>query len=199
MKFGHLDLFSSTGNLRHSSLTGLIRQAGWPTLGGLLALAIGLAMLSAAWHYDQQARRLRTPGDATQQEVPADAAGVRQFARATEATFTIPEDSTHIDDLNQLFKLAKAKGVQIGTVEYRQTPNPSLQVLVRTLDIRIHEDYPKLKGLVAELLGSMPHASLQEIRVERKDAATAQGQILLKLALVYRAPGASAFQSRAAP
>lgn len=199
MKFGRLDFLSSAGSLRYTSLTELIRQAGWPTLGGLLAVVIGLAMLPAAWHYDQQARRLRTPGDAAQQGSPADATGSRQFARATEAIFTVPEDSTHIDDLNRLFKLAKAKGVQIGTVEYRQTPNPSLQVLVRTLDIRIHEDYPKLKGLVAELLGSVPHASLQEIRVERKDAATAQGQILLKLAFVYRAPGASAFQSRIAP
>lgn len=199
MKFGRLDLLSSAGSHRYSSLTGLIRQAGWPALGGLLAAVIGLAMLSAAWHYDQQARHLRTPSDTAQQGASGDATGSRQFARATEAIFTVPEDSTHIDDLNRLFKLAKAKGVLIGTVEYRQTPNPSLQVLVRTLDIRIHEDYPKLKGLVAELLGSMPHASLQEIRVERKDAATAQGQILLKLAFVYRAPAASAFPSRAAP
>jgi len=84
-------------------------------------------------------------------------------------------------------------------VEYRQTSNPSLQVLVRTLDIRIHEDYPRLKGFVADLLGNMPHVSLQEIRVERKDAAVTQGQVLLKLSFVYQASGIPAVTARTTP
>ncbi len=199
MKFGHLDFLSYASTKRYSALTGFIRQAGWPTLGGLFAVVIGLALLLAAWHYDQQARTLGVSGTAGPQGPAGDAIVSRQFARATEAIFTVPEDSMHIDDLNRLFKLAKTKGVQIGTVEYRQTSNPSLQVLVRTLDIRIQEDYPKLKSFVAELLSTTPHVSLQEIRVERKDATTAQGQTLLKLAFVYRAPGTSAIQSRVAP
>lgn len=199
MKLGRLDLRPSAGSHRYGSLSELLRQTGWPTLVGLLAAICGLIMLLAAWHYDQRARHLITLDASAQPGTPGGTPEARQFARATEAIFTIPEDNTHIDDLSRLFRLAKSKGVHIGTVEYRQTPNPSLQVLVRSLDIRIDDDYPKLKGFVAELLGTMPHVSLQEIRVERKDAAVTQGQILLKLAFVYRAPGAPAIQSRAEP
>lgn len=187
MKVGHPDVRSPLAGLRFGAVLHRLAQAGWPTLVGLLAAACGVAMLAAAWHYDLQARRLRSP-EAVLGE-PNNPADTRQFARATEALFTVPEDSSHIDDLSRLFKLAKAKGVHIGTVEYRQEQSPSLQVLVRTLDIRIHEDYPKLKGFVAELLGAMPHVSLQEIRVDRKDAVTLQGQVLLKLAFVYQVSG----------
>lgn len=179
-------------------MVGLFRQFGWPPLLGLLAAMTGLALLLAAWQVNQQARRLHAP-EATPSVETSDATQARQFARATDAIFTIPEDRTHIDDLERLFKLAKSKGVQIGTVEYRQTPSPSLQALVRTLDVRIHEDYPRLKGFVAELLGSMPHVSLQEIRVERKDATVTQGQVLLKLSFVYRASGTPTTAVRTTP
>lgn len=199
MKLGRLDLRSTSGSQAFGRLTGLLRLAGWPTLGGLLAAVCGLAVLVAAWNFDQQARRLNSPEASSQLGTPGNSHASRQFARATEAIFTVPEDSTHLDDLNRLFKLAKTKGIQIGTVEYRQEHNPSLQVLIRTLDMRIHEDYPKLKGFVAELLSAMPHASLQEIRVDRKDATSLQGQMLLKLAFVYRAPGTPSVQSRSTP
>lgn len=194
---GRLDRF--TPHRLHGAVAGFLRQAGWPALVGLLAVLSGLALLPVAWQYKQQAHQLQAPEASARADAAGNTTQARQFARASEAIFTIPEDKTHIDDLDRLFKLAKAKGVQIGTVEYRQASNPALQVLVRTLDIRIHEDYPRLKGFVAELLGSMPHVSLQEIRVERKDAATTQGQVLLKLSFVYRASGASALAARTAP
>lgn len=197
MKVGHPDVRSPLAGLRLGAVLHRLAQAGWPTLVGLLAAACGVAMLAATWHYDLQAHRLRSP-EAVLGE-PNNPADTRQFARATEALFTVPEDSSHIDDLTRLFKLAKAKGVHIGTVEYRQEQSPSLQVLVRTLDIRIHEDYPKLKGFVAELLGTMPHVSLQEIRVDRKDAVTLQGQVLLRLAFVYRVSGPTPALIKAQP
>lgn len=199
MKLGTFDLRSPRGDQIHGSLAGLLRQAGWPTLVGLLAAACGLVVLAAALHFDRQTRSLHSLEASTGLGPPGDATANHQFARATEAILTVPEDGTHIDDLSRLFKLAKTKGIHIGTVEYRQEQNPSLQVLIRTLDIRIHEDYPKLKGFVAELLGAMPHASLQEIRVDRKDATALQGQVLLKLAFVYRAPGTPSVRPRSTP
>ncbi|MFN7864049.1 MAG: hypothetical protein ACK5N7_12190 [Curvibacter sp.] len=181
------------------TLAGLFRQAGWPALVGLLATVVGLALLLAAWPIDRQTRRLYESRTTAPTVDTGGGAQARQFARATEAHFTIPEDQTHIEDLEKLFKLAKAQGVQIGTVEYRQSPNPSLQVTVRTLEVRIQEDYPRLKVFLADLLGNMPHMSLQEIRVDRKDASTPQGQVLLKLSFVYRVSGMPAATLRTTP
>jgi hypothetical protein len=183
--------------LQQSQGSGLVRMAraithaGWPTLAGLLAGVCGLLMLAAAWHFHNQANQLLESSQTNPSGSDSGYSSSRQFARATEAVFTVPEESTYIDDLGKLFKLAKAKGVGIGTIEYRYEPSASLPVLVRTLDIRINEDYPKIKDFVAELLGAMPHVSLQEIRVDRKDAVTLQGQILLKLAFVYKKPVAN--------
>lgn len=191
----HLDLTSSFAGMRLGALLRGLTRTGWPVFVGLLAAVCGLTMLVAAWYFDHQAHLLRSSDVSAQFSEP----NIRQFARATEPVFSVPDDSSHIDDLGHLFKLAKLKGVHISTVEYSQEQSPSLQVLVRTLDIRINEDYPKLKGFVAELLGNMPHASLQEIRIDRKDAVTLQGQILLKLAFVYRVSGAPSSLIRAQP
>lgn len=199
MRFTSADLRRSIASLRWRLNWHCLTQAGWPALVGLLAAACGLVMLVMAWHYDRETTRMRLDEARNLAAEPGSPTGMRQFARATEATFSIPDDGSHIDDLGRLFKLAKAKGVQIGTVEYRQEQNASLQILVRTLDIRIHEDYPKLKSFVADLLAAIPHASLQEIRVERKDAATPQGQILLKLAFVYRAAAPASGLPKAQP
>lgn len=187
MKLGRHHLQGTLGMLRPSAIVRLVAFVGWPTVVGLLAALGGITMLGATWHYRVQVRELTEPGNVAAAESAHRPSTTRQFARATEATFIVPLDSTHVDDLKYLFKLAKAKGVNIDTVEYRQEHDQTLQVLVRTMDIRVHEDYPKLKGFVAELLAAMPHAALQEIQLDRKDARTPQGQVLLKLAFVYRA------------
>lgn len=199
MRFIPTDLRRSISSLRWNLNWHSLTQSGWPALIGLMAAACGLAMLVIAWHYDRETTRIRLDEATNFVAESSSPGGARQFARATEATFTIPDDGSHIDDLSRLFKLAKAKGVQIGTVEYRLEQQASLQILVRTLDIRIHEDYPKLKSFVADLLAAIPHASLQEIRVERKDAASPQGQILLKLAFVYRAATPASGLTKAQP
>lgn len=187
MKLGRHHLHTTLAMLRPSAVARLVTHIGWPTVLGLLATLGGVAMLGTAWHYRGQVRELTEPGTVVAADNSRQPSTTRQFARATEATFIVPQDNSHLDDLKYLFKLAKAKGINIDTVEYHQEPDLALQVVVRTMDVRVHEDYPKLKGFVAELLASMPHAALQEIRVDRKDARTPQGQVLLKLAFVYRA------------
>lgn len=158
---------------------------GWPGGVGALLLAGCLVLLGAAWHMDRQARLLAADGPLQTSSVKPQA---RQFARASEAMFTVPADGTYLDDLQQLFKMAKAKGINIGNVEYRQESDPLLKVLVRTLDVRIQEDYPRLKAFMSTVLETMPHASVREVRVDRRDATTTQGQIVVRLAFVYRRP-----------
>ena len=42
-----------------------------------------------------------------------------------------------------------------------------------------------LKEFLASVLNAMPHAAVQELRIERKDGAAVKHQVFLKLALVY--------------
>jgi hypothetical protein len=169
-------------NLHPRTITQSMRHVGWPVLVGIAATLVGIALSAAAWYYKHHL----TTKNANE---PAIAQGLNQgdqSAPASEPVLLIPDDAAHLDDLREMFRQAKAKTVTILAVEYRQELKGSLGIRVRTVDLRMQEDYPKLKRFVAELLMGMPHLSLNEIRVERKDATALDGEILLSLSFVYR-------------
>ncbi len=167
-------------------------QANWPLLAGLCAGMCGLLMLVMSWYFQRQAHQpLAATPPVLSNQVPAPRTP-SLLPPPSETTFVAPAPNTHLDDLARLFKLARDRGVNIGTIEYRFETTAALPLLIRTLDLRINEDYPKLKIFVAELLNAMPHAALQEIRVERKDTAASPAQIMLKLSFVYQATAKNA-------
>lgn len=163
-----------------------VRGAGWPVVLGLCAAVLGLLMGAAAEYVAQQTRQLAQANQAASlSQVPGQ--GVANPASAsTEFAWSVPAPHTHLDDMNRLFKLAKDSGVAVGAIVYRLEASSAAPILVRTLDLRLNEDYPKLKAFVAALLVAMPHLALQEIRVERKDATALQQQVLLKLSFFYQ-------------
>ena len=164
--------------------------AGWPVVAGLACFIVGLLMLGATAISYQQARRLAAPA--------ADARANRSISPASQAT--APESghfelvaspyATHLEDVSVLFELARQHGISLGPINYRSETNSSLPVITRVADLRLSEDYPKLKAFVADLLRKVPHLYLQEIRVEQGDVPSAKVQATLKLSFVYQAPKA---------
>lgn len=158
-------------------------------------------MSGIAWRLQVQADQVAlTAANAKPIPVPGTPDWKAQ-ATAAENTVEAPPQESHLDDLERLFKLAKDKNLAIGTVEYRtEALLGTNATVIRTLDLRVSEDYGKLKLFISELLQSMPHATLQEIRIERKDGASLQGQVMLKLAFVYQTQAtASATQKMGNP
>lgn len=178
--------------LARARLMQVISEADWPVLAGLCAGLCGLLMLGASWYLQRQNHQPLAAAPAALSDQAPDRRAAKLSPPSSEAAFAAPAASTHLDDLALLFRLAKVQGVKIGTIEYRSETSTALPVLVRTLDLRINEDYPRLKAFVAELLSSMPHVALQEIRVERKDASALQEQIMLKLSFAYQTATKSA-------
>lgn len=166
----------------------VISQVDWPVLAGLCAGICGLLMLAATWHIQGQTNELLAASSQVISKQTNDAKLSRQPSQSIEPIFSVPEQNTHLADLGRLFKLAKDKGVNLGAIEYRVEPSTTLPILVRTLNLRVNEEYPKLKGFVAELLNAFPHVSLQEIRIERKDDAALQEHVMLKLSFLYQSP-----------
>ena len=175
-----------------------VRGAGWPVVLGLCAGVLGLLMGGAAQYVTQQTRQLAQANQAASlQQVPGQ--GVANPASAlTEFVWSVPAPQTHLDDMNRLFKLAKDSGVAVGAIVYRLEASSAAPILTRTLDLRLNEDYPKLKAFVAALLVAMPHLALQEIRVERKDATASQQQVLLKLSFFYQSDAKAPATARGA-
>ena len=159
---------------------------GWPALAGFGAVMVGVLMLGAAAYFQWQASQLMA---SSTQAISGRGLATRtstQLPAADGSLLQAPAYGTHLEDVGKLFKLAKEKGVNIGTIEYRSETSAALPILIRTLDLRINEEYPKFKAFVAELLSSMPHVFLQEIQVEQGNANSTKEQIMLKLSFVYQ-------------
>jgi hypothetical protein len=156
--------------------------AGWPVIAGLACIVAGLAMLGGAAYLNQRAGALTRPAAAAASAPPAPT----PMQRHDNAVLVAPPSFTHLDDLGALFRIAKHQGVALGPITYSSEPVASLPVLMRVVELRVDEDYPKLKSFVAELLRGMPHAYLREIRVEQANAASARVQASLKLSFVYQ-------------
>jgi len=85
--------------------------------------------------------------------------------------------------------------------DYRDADATALSLDTRLVDLRINENYGTLKEFLASVLNAMPHAAVQELRIERKDGTTVKHQVFLKLALVYspraaQAPGTQPMAGR---
>jgi len=159
---------------------------GWPVLAGLVAFALGLLLLGGAGFFYRQAYRLVESTAQVPPEQARPANSPAALPAADSAALQMPAYATHLDDIGLLFELAKEQGVSLGPITYRSDVNASVPVVVRMLELRLDEEYPKLKAFVAELLRRMPHLYLEEIRVEQGAAATSKAQATLKLSFVYQ-------------
>jgi hypothetical protein len=161
--------------------------AGWPVLMGLLAFFVGLLMLGAAAFFHRQANQLiEATAQSAQRRIDSPAApGLRPIG---ERGIYLPAYETRLDDITLLFKVAAEQGVTLGPIEYRSATGSSLPAAVRELDLRLNEEYPKLKAFLSELLKQMPHLYVREIQVELGTTAASKVQATLKLSVVYQTP-----------
>lgn len=168
-----------------------LRALGWPALAGMGAVAAAIALLAAAHGLERRTNDVRaviTRMAASPPVSPPMAAD----SPVGQHVVALPHELQFNQDLSTLFTLARELGIRIAAAEYRAEPKPELRVVVRTVNLRVAEDYPKFKQFIAQLLGAVPHAALQEIQVDRKDTATAHGQFQVKFALIYQSAGAPA-------
>ncbi|AEG92346.1 hypothetical protein Rta_12590 [Ramlibacter tataouinensis TTB310] len=141
-------------------------------------------MSGFAWYL--HSRTAQTLERAARLARPVALAGMQQERSKPGLHSSLPQAAQHTRDYEELFRLAKETGLRIDSVQYHRERNPALALQLRTLDIRVSEEYPKLKRFLAAVLGKIPHASLQELRFERSDGTTLQGEIAFKLVLLYR-------------
>lgn len=167
-------------------LTGLgqrVLRLGWPAVLACVLLAAAGASLAGAWY--AHTRLLETNQSIaamqrTQKTV------VRALPASNDPLPLAPSDTLFLDDLRAIFALAKKFGVSLGVVEYKTERSDKLPLTMRTIELKVKEDYPKIKSFLSQLLADLPFASLQEIRVERTDGLATQGTLLIRLMLIYK-------------
>jgi hypothetical protein len=174
-----------------SSLHGQRLFAGWPVAAGAFAFLVGILMLAGAAYLHSRTRNLL-------ESVPVHAAGASPAAapdaalvQTTDLLSGLPPYRSHTDDVSALLRIASQQGVTIRSAEYRTDSSPSLPVVFRIADIRMDEEYPKIKAFVAEALKRMPHVSLDEFRVDQANSGAGKLQTSLRLSFAYCAKSRS--------
>lgn len=169
-----------------------LRTLGLPgLLGGLLLLpALGLGLWLPL--LNRQADDLR--GELAAQV----AAGARQGQAAPRArsgrepavefAATFPALSQSASDLGEVFAIAQRRGLALPKGDYLLKAEPNAPLVAYTLSVPVSKDYAAIKGFVADVLEALPHVALDELRLSRPNAGTAELEALVRLTFVYRSP-----------
>lgn len=179
--------------LRRGAGLGPLRALGWPVLCGVGLMLVGALLLGLSHQLRMQKNKLQLELRQAQKPGPRPAMNP---ARGVPVIF--PPSTDYTADLAQIFDIAKGQGIVLASGDYRDADPTALGLDTRLVDLRINENYGKLKEFLASVLNAMPHAAVQELRIERKDGAAVKHQVFLKLALVYSPRAAEAQGARPA-
>jgi hypothetical protein len=157
-----------------------LRGIGWPVPCGLALLLAGALLLGVSHQLRSQKSSLQLELQQARKPTPKPAQG---HTRGLPVIF--PPSSDYTADLAQIFDIAKNQGIVLASGDYHDADPTALGLDTRLVELRIDENYGKLKEFLANVLNAMPHTAVQELRIERKDGLAVKHQVFLKLALVY--------------
>lgn len=158
-------------------------------LGAAGVLGIGVVMACAGFWFSalaplQQevaARRLADERLRTRAHYQPVSAGSRaEQLRRFHALF--PRSSELTGELERLHVMARTAGLELAQAEYRLERRPSGLWAYR-VTLPVSGSYPQLRQLVGAVLKSMPTASIDALRFERKRAADTRLEAQLRLTL----------------
>lgn len=160
------------------------RPARWPAVVVAGAILVGLAMLVAAallyWRSAAVLSELDTPA-------PTQAGGRPSEGRGNTPLFAlVPSATSRFADLRMVYELAGEKHVALASVEYRSETQPKAGLLLEHMDLRLEDEYPNVKLLLAELLRALPNLMVDEIDIQNATSGT-RIQATIRLTLVYLA------------
>jgi hypothetical protein len=169
----------------------LLRRLGALGLIGLALLAGALVLLAwtprllreaAEFSETAQTRQtallgaLRSHGQApsTQQQL-------QQFS----ANF--PTRDRNAEDLRQVFALARRHKVALNKGEYQLLAESNSPFVTFAVTFPVREGYADIKKFTSDVLRSLPHAAMEELRLERSDAGASVLDARIRINLFYRA------------
>jgi len=128
---------------------------------------------------DAERRSAAQPGRARPASSTADAS--RQFYELFPPLEQLP------DELERLYGLARAAGVDLPRADYRLDDRGGALAAYR-VTLPLHGPYPRIRAFVGATLKAMPTAAIDALLLERKKANDAEIDAQLRMTLYFRAP-----------
>lgn len=157
-------------------------------------IAIGTLVL-AAWlpKLTDQGEALKATFDAKASALPklAPVIAVRRLPvgqQIGEYVAAFPPISQNAEDLKQLFSSAKGRNLQLPRGEYQFKNDANAPLVTMTAAFPVSADYGSLKDFTADVLKTLPHVSMDELRMTRSAAGSTTLESSIRFSFVYRRP-----------
>lgn len=163
---------------------------GVVAMGGLLG-----ALLLAAWlpRLEHEGLELRAEFDARSASLarPAPVVVAKRVPvgqQIGEFVQTFPPLSQHAGDLRQVFASAHQANLLLPKGEYQIKDEAGAPLVIVTASFPVVADYRALRDFSADVLKTLPHAALDELRMTRDGAGSAALESSVRFSFVYRRP-----------
>lgn len=156
---------------------------GWPAIAGfalVVAASVTLA-LTAVLRHQTQSLRSQIGSIAAEQTHAA----MRDQQLALTDALRVPAYSSRLADVATIAGVLKRQKLEATELTYRSGSIPDAQLRTLSTDLQVQSDYLAAKNLAAELLRKLPHAYIEDLRLERDTAAPVRLRTTIRLMLVY--------------
>jgi len=163
--------------------------------GGLIALGLTVPTLAIAWWLPQLSR----DGDALRATLAAKAERASRTPASTQRPMSANEQvqqvvsqfpplANNASDLEQVFKLAASRHIELLKGEYQLKVEPNSPLITYTATFPVQNEYAALKSFAADVLLALPHVSMDELRMSRSDARSGSLDSMVRFTFIYGSP-----------
>lgn len=169
-----------------------LRDAGPLGITGVALLLAALLLASAIPSLQRQGQALRL-AVAAKSTTPMPGA-VRVARRVpvgeqvVEFVAAFPLLSQSPGDLDEVFQSARRHNVQLPRGEYQLKQDASAPLVIYTATFAVRTSYGAIKDFTADVLAALPHASMDELRMNRGASGSTELESVIRFSFVYRKP-----------
>lgn len=177
------------GHLQRT-LRRMVRRLGPTGMIGLCLLVPAVLIALSMPRLDRQADELRAAlaakADTMVRMPPAPRREMSTGEQVLDYVAGFPPLTQSSADLEKVFASARRLNVSLLKGEYLLKTEPNSPLVTYTATFPVHNEYGALKAFTADVLTALPHASMDELRMTRADAASGVLDSVVRFSFVYR-------------
>lgn len=178
--------------MKHAALLLWLRLRRRIGVAGIAALLLIVPLaVAAAWtmRLDREADGLRAALASRASAPPVAKPARRELPPGQQVAAFLagfPPLAQNAADLDEVFSTAKRHNLNLNRGEYQLKAENGTPLVVYTATFPVRHDYASLKDFTSDVLKTLPHASLDELRMSRPDASSSVLDATVRFTFVYR-------------
>ena len=170
-----------------------LRYGGPCGIVGATLLVTASLVAASIPHFLKQGQALRREVASKSSSAPASnsISEVRQLPideQVGEFVAAFPLLSQNPSDLEEVFSSAKRRNIKLLRGEYQFKQDAKAPLVTYTATFPLRSDYGSIRDFTADVLRALPHASMDELRMNRSASGSPVLESVIRFSFVYRRP-----------